>query len=114
MAILALVFADALRREVVREYANVHRHPVPICAPVYWADAGEVYACLPFWRFWDQEEESYELMLPKASHIVGSKGQMHVRIFPTPEEAAAFFGHENASPLRMHLRTGSYSGSLVT
>ena len=51
-------------------------------------------------------------MLPKASHIVGSKGHMYVRIFPTLEEEAAFFGHENASPLRMRLMTGSYSGLL--
>ena len=60
--------------------------------------------------FGDQEEERYEATTPKASHIVGRTGHMYVRIFKTPEEAAAFFGHENASPLRMHLMNGAHSG----
>ena len=48
---LALVFAGALRREVIRDYGKVHTRPVPIYAPVYWADAGEDYAVLTLWRF---------------------------------------------------------------
>ena len=77
-AILALIFADTLRREVVRDYTSAHRHPMPMCAPVYWADTGEVYASLPLWQFGDKEEERYELLLPKASRIVWQYGP-HVR-----------------------------------
>ena len=108
VAILARVFADTIRRGIIRDYGNIYRHPVPIYAPVCWAGAGEVYAFLPLWRFWDQEEGIYELMIPKASRNVGRKGHRYVRIFKTPEEAAAFFGSENASPLRMHLMSGAH------
>ena len=65
-------------------------------------------SCYPFFgRFWDSEQERCEEMLPKASYIVGKQGHMFVRISPTPEEAAAFLGQESASPLRMHLMSGS-------
>ena len=77
-ATLALVFADTLRREVIRDYGHVYEHPVPIYALVYWADTGEVYALLPSWRFWDQEDERYEAMMPKGSRIVGGQ-RAHVR-----------------------------------
>ena len=106
------MFADTLRRDVFRDYSNIHRHPIPVYSPVYWADAGEVYVFLPVWRLWDHEEERYEVVMPKASHIFGRKGHIYVRMFPTLEEAAAFLGQENASPLRMHLVSGSYSGLL--
>ena len=99
MAILALVYADTLRREVVRDYACAQLNPVFAYSPVYWSDTGEVYVFLPLWRFWGQEEERYELVLPKFSHIVGKQRPSIARGFPTPEEAVAFFGQENASPL---------------
>ena len=107
---LALVFADALRREVIRDYGDVYKHPAPIYAPVCGADTGGVYALLPSWRFWDQEDERHAAMMHKGSHIVGSKGHMSVRIFKTPEEAVVFFGNENASPLRMHLTSSPRQG----
>ena len=33
--VLALVYADTLRREGIRGYENVHKHPIPIYAPLY-------------------------------------------------------------------------------
>ena len=92
VAILALVFADTLRREASRDYGHVHKHLVPMYALVYWADTGEVYASLPLWRFGDQEEERYEVTMPKASHIVGRKGHVYVRIFQTLRRRRRFSG----------------------
>ena len=60
-------------------------------------------------RYWDQGQGRYEEALPKASHVVGKLGHSVARTFQKQEEATAFFGQENASPLRMHLVSGSYS-----
>ena len=86
-----------MRRVVIRDYENIHRHPIPIYALVFWADTGVVDAFLPLWRYWDEEDERYATLMPKGTHITGKEAHTYVRVFNTPEDAVKFFGNENAS-----------------
>ena len=71
---LAPVYADTLRLDVIRDYENIHKHPTPIYALVFWADTGVVYAFLPLWRYWDKDEEIYATWMPKGHPSYGGRG----------------------------------------
>ena len=88
---LALVFANNFRREGVRGYTCVRRHPVPIYAPVCWAGAGEVYAFLPHLAIWGPGNRQVRAMATEGFVHCWQQGP-HARL-----------GHEDASPLRMRL-----------
>ena len=71
VATLALVFADTLRREAVRDYGYAHKHRAPIVAPVDGAESGDVYLFIPLWPCWEQETGRCGTLMPKGSHLVG-------------------------------------------
>ena len=71
VATLALVFADTLRREAVRDYGYAHKHLAPIVAPVDGAESGDVYLFIPLWPFWEQETGRCGTLMPTGSHLVG-------------------------------------------
>ena len=57
VAILALVFADTLRREAVRDYGYAHKHRAPIVAPVDGAESGDVYLFIPYGHCGSRRQE---------------------------------------------------------